>query len=220
VNELAEAIGRIARQTNLLALNAAIEAARAGEHGKGFAVVAEEVRKLAEESARAARDVASTNAAVRDDIAAAVASMGEGEREVRDVGTVADEANRALGTMLDGIRRITDIVVETASVSREQSAAMETLTASIAGIQDVAAEASTRSASASLVATEQMTALDGLSSTSLQLAELSDRLRQSVSRFAVTDAVAAAQPRASGDAPHEPLPNPVALSADVALAVR
>jgi methyl-accepting chemotaxis protein len=220
VNEFAEAIGRIARQTNLLALNAAIEAARAGEDGKGFAVVAEEVRKLAEESACAARDVASTNAAVRDDIAAAVASMGEGEREVRDVGTVADEANRALGTMLDGIRRITDIVVETASVSREQSAAMETLTASIAGIQDVAAEASTRSASASLVATEQMTALDGLSSTSLQLAELSDRLRQSVSRFAVTDAVVAAQPRASGDAPHEPLPNPVALSADVALAVR
>ena len=164
--------------------------------------------------------MASTNAAVRDDIAAAVASMGEGEREVRDVGTVADEANGALGTMLDGIRRITDIVVETASVSREQSAAMETLTASIAGIQDVAVEASTRAASASLVATEQMTALDGLSSTSLQLAELSDRLRQSVSRFAVTDTVAAAQPRANGDAPREPLPSPAAPSVDEAPAAR
>lgn len=218
VNEFAESIARIARQTNLLALNAAIEAARAGEHGKGFAVVAEEVRKLAEESGRAARDVADTNAAVRDDIAVAVASMGEGEREVRDVGGVADEANAALGAMLDGIRCITDIVVETAGVSREQSAAMETLTASIAGIQHVATEASARAAAASLVATEQTTALDGLSTTSRQLAELSDRLRQSVSRFAVmelaiTDPVVAAPARASGDAHHAQRPSQEAPSA-------
>lgn len=195
VNDFAETIARIARQTNLLALNAAIEAARAGEHGKGFAVVAEEVRKLAEESARAAREVADTNAAVRHDIAAAVTSMTEGERDVRDVGTVADEANHALGTMLDGIRRITDIVMETAGVSREQSAAMETLTGSIAGIQDVAEDASARAAAASLVATQQTTALDGLSVTSRQLAELSDRLRQSVSRFAVMDAAGVEVPR-------------------------
>jgi len=220
VNEFADTIARIARQTNLLALNAAIEAARAGDQGKGFAVVAEEVRKLAEESGRAAREVADTNAAVREDIAAAVTSMGEGEREVRDVGSVADEANRALGAMLEAIRRITDIVVETAGVSREQSAAMETLTASIAGIQDVAVEASTRAATASLVATEQTSALDGLSATSRQLAELSDRLRQSVSRFAVTDAVAATRPRASGGALRAPQPIPAVPSADEVPAAR
>lgn len=207
VNDFAEAIARIARQTNLLALNAAIEAARAGEHGRGFAVVAEEIRKLAEESGRAAHEVAETNATVRDDIAAAVASMGEGEREVRDVGGVADEANGALGTMLDGIRGITDIVLETAGVSREQSAAMETLTASIAGIQSVAVEASARAATASVVATEQTTALEGLSATSRQLAELSDRLRQSVSRFAVTDAAVAAPTRAIADAHPAPQPS-------------
>jgi methyl-accepting chemotaxis protein len=213
VNEFAEAIARIARQTNLLALNAAIEAARAGEHGKGFAVVAEEVRKLAEESGRAAREVAETNATVRDDIAAAVASMGEGAREVHDVGSVADAANAALGAMLDGIRRITDIVVETAGVSREQSAAMETLTASITGIQDVAVEASARATTASVVATEQTTALDGLSATSRQLAELSDRLRQSVSRFAVTDAAGATPRPESDDAHLEPPPSQAAPSA-------
>ena len=161
-----------------------------------------------------------TNAAVRDDIAAAVTSMSEGEREVRDVGSVADEANAALGAMLEGIRRITDIVVETAGVSRDQSAAMETLTASIAGIQDVATDASARAATASLVATEQTTALDGLSATSRQLAELSDRLRQSVSRFAVTTATVAAPRRVSADVDREPRPSLAVPSAAATPAAR
>ena len=186
VNEFVDAVARIARQTNLLALNAAIEAARAGEHGKGFAVVAEEVRKLAEESGRAAKEVAETISVVRENIAAAVSSMNLGEREVRDVGTVADEANRALGVMLDGIRRIAEVVTETASVSRSQSATMETLTTAMTGVQSVALDASARATMASSAATQQTTSLDGLSATSRQLAELADRLRLSISRFSVT----------------------------------
>jgi methyl-accepting chemotaxis protein len=185
VDEFVDTVSRIARQTNLLALNAAIEAARAGEHGKGFAVVAEEVRKLAEVSARAAKEVADTISVVRRNIAAAVTSMAQGEREVRDVGGVADEANRALGTMLEEVRRIAEVVTETAAVSRVQSATMRTLTATMTGVQDVALDASVRATAASIVATEQTTALGGLSATSQQLAELSDRLRSSISRFSV-----------------------------------
>lgn len=188
VDEFVDTVSRIARQTNLLALNAAIEAARAGEHGRGFAVVAEEVRKLAEESGRAAKEVADTIAVVRDNIAAAVTSMAQGERDVRDVGGVADEANRALGTMLDGVRRISDVITETATVSRAQSATMETLTATMTEVQDLAHDASERAIVASSVANEQTTALDGLTATSRQLAALSDRLRHSISRFAVEEA--------------------------------
>jgi methyl-accepting chemotaxis protein len=186
VNEFVDAVSRIARQTNLLALNAAIEAARAGEHGKGFAVVAEEVRKLAEESGRAAKEVAETISVVRENIATAVSSMSLGEQEVRDVGTVADEANRTLGVMLDGIRRIAEVVTETASVSRAQSATMETLTTTMAGVQSVALDASARATTASAAASQQMMSLDGLSATSRQLAELAVRLRHSISRFSVS----------------------------------
>ena len=134
--------------------------------------------------------------------------MGQGARDVRNVGTVADEANRALGIMLDGIRRISDVVVETAGVSRDQSATMDTLTASIAGIQNVAIEASARAAAAALVATQQTAALGELSTTSLQLAALADRLRHSISRFDVTGEAPGAPPHASVGALASPRPNP------------
>ena len=220
IDEVVETVARIARQTNLLALNAAIEAARAGEHGKGFAVVAEEVRTLAEESARAAKEVADTIAVVRNNIAAAVASMAQGDRDVRDIEGIANEANRALGTMLDGIQQIAEVVGETTVVSRAQSATMETLTTTMTSVQAVAAEASARANAASQVATDQIGALEGLSATSRQLAQLSERLRNSISHFSVDRQSAAAQaPRSP-----EPVPSPrstlVGQSRAVAIARR
>ena len=186
VGDFVEAVSRIARQTNLLALNAAIEAARAGEHGKGFAVVAEEVRKLAEESGRAAKDVAAMIATVRETIASAVQSMSEGERDVRNVGQVAAEATQALGTMLDGIGRMAEVVATTANVSRTQSATMAGLSTAIQSVETVSDDTAARAEVAAHLAAQQTTALEGLSQSSQQMAELADRLRQSISRFAVS----------------------------------
>jgi methyl-accepting chemotaxis protein len=186
VGEFVEAVSRIARQTNLLALNAAIEAARAGEQGKGFAVVAEEVRKLAEESGRAAKEVALTIATVRESIATAVQSMTEGEQEVRNVGEIATEANAALSAMLTGIQRISEVIGEAADVSRKQSSAMADLSGVIQNVQAVSVEAAVRAQDASRVAIQQTVSLKGLNETSQQLAALADRLRQSISRFAVS----------------------------------
>lgn len=73
-----------------------------------------------------------------------MAAISQGERDVRGVGSIANEADRALGAMLDGIRRIAGLVAETASVSRSQSATMETLTATMAGVENVATQASAR----------------------------------------------------------------------------
>ena len=188
IGDFVEAVARIARQTNLLALNAAIEAARAGEQGRGFAVVAEEVRKLAEESGRAAKEIAATITAIRESVDDVVQSMSAGAQEVRDVGHIATEANRALGAMLAGIERLNEMVGDAASVSRQQSQSMRALSTAIGAVEQVAEDAAVRAETASHAASQQTTSLEGLSHTSQQLAELADRLRDSISRFAVNGA--------------------------------
>ena len=92
IDDFVELIKRISSQTNLLALNAAIEAARAGEHGKGFAVVAEEVRQLADDAARAAADVASTTAVIREQVDDVTSTMAAGTAKVRGLESVAEGA--------------------------------------------------------------------------------------------------------------------------------
>ena len=116
---IAEKIGivdDIAYQTNLLALNAAIEAARAGEHGKGFAVVAAEVRKLAERSQVAAREI--------------------GELAGSSV-KLADKAGRLLDQMLPSIRKTSDLVQEISSSSEEQSAGVAQINQAVGQLNQV-----------------------------------------------------------------------------------
>ncbi len=104
-------IDEIAFQTNLLALNAAVEAARAGDQGRGFAVVASEVRNLASRSAGAAKEI---KALIHD----SVGKVNEGSRLV-------DESGQVLGEILTRVKKVTDVMAEIASSSREQASGIE-----------------------------------------------------------------------------------------------
>lgn len=185
IGGLARSIEKVARQTRLLALNAAIEAARAGEHGRGFGIVAIEVRKLAEEAARAAKDVAGAISEVREGIAAAVESIQQGEMQVRDAGGVAAEANAALASVLSGIALLSELVDEAASSSERQSEAVSALLDALARARELAGKSASRALEAAAAATSQHEALDQIAITSRRLAEVAERLRGSASRFSV-----------------------------------
>jgi methyl-accepting chemotaxis protein len=103
IGAISETIDEIASQTNLLALNAAIEAAKAGQHGKGFGVVADEVRRLADRSSQATKEIDNLIVDIQKAIAEAVAAMDESKHEV-DVGVAqTGEAGQALESILKAV---------------------------------------------------------------------------------------------------------------------
>ncbi|PKO14756.1 MAG: hypothetical protein CVU39_13580 [Chloroflexi bacterium HGW-Chloroflexi-10] len=140
IGVIVQTIGDIASQTNLLALNAAIEAARAGEHGKGFAVVADEVRKLAERSAAATREIGSLILNIQSTIADAVFTMEESASEVENGASNTYQAGKALEEILGGSRAVVYQVSEVKNALAQVLGAMDQLADSMETVSAVVEE--------------------------------------------------------------------------------
>jgi methyl-accepting chemotaxis protein len=162
IGDVVKVITAIAEQTNLLALNATIEAARAGEAGKGFAVVASEVKDLAQETAKATEDISRRVAAIQSDTGSAVSAIGQ---------------------ITEIISRISDYQVAISSAVEEQTATAAEMTRGISEAATATGEIVTSINTVAHAATDTTAgAADGLRS-SIELAQMSDSLRQLVAEF-------------------------------------
>ncbi|ELS4827071.1 Tar ligand binding domain-containing protein, partial [Salmonella enterica] len=159
ISEITAVINSIAFQTNILALNAAVEAARAGEQGRGFAVVASEVRTLASRSAQAAKEIEGL-------IGASVSLIEQGSEEVIAAGSTMNE-------IVDAVKRVTDIMLDIAAASDEQSRGIVQVSQAISEMDRVTQQ------NASLV--------EEASAAAASLVEQAARLTQAVDAFHLQD---------------------------------
>lgn len=140
IGRIVEVIDEIAEQTNLLALNAAIEAARAGEQGRGFAVVADEVKKLAERSGKATKEIATMIRSIQEETKSAVQAMELGTHQVEAGVETTTQAGMSLHEIIQSAERVGDTVTQIATAATEQSAATEEVNNSVAQIAKVTQE--------------------------------------------------------------------------------
>ncbi len=185
VGDIVEVITGIAKQTNLLALNAAIEAARVGEAGKGFAVVAQEVRKLAEQSASSADQIALLIGAMQGETVQVVELMKQGEKEVTEGITAVKLASDSFQEIQQSVGQVASQIQEVSAASEQMSAGTEQVAHSMTVISDIASSTSFGTERVAEAAGDQLASIQEISASSQSLSQMADKLRHLIGKFNV-----------------------------------
>lgn len=183
IGYIVDVITGIAKQTNLLALNAAIEAARAGEQGRGFAVVAEEVRKLAEQSGGAAKEIADLILEIRAETDNVVTAMEAGIQEVVNGTGVVNEAGNAFNDIVQSINHVTSRVQEVSVSTEEMAAGAEQAVAAVENVASISQETAASAEEVAAAAEQQTASIQEVAASASVLAKLAEDLRVMVMNF-------------------------------------
>jgi len=169
ISSIVNVIKDVADQTNLLALNAAIEAARAGEAGRGFAVVADEVRKLAERTAKSAEEITHMVGSIQSETHAVTVVMKAGDESVEFGVKKAEQAGDSMLQINESSSSVINAVSDISSALREQRIASTEIAMNVEKIAHMTEESSA--------------AIANVSSASAQLERLAEELQQEVAKF-------------------------------------
>lgn len=185
IGQITSAISDIASQTNLLALNAAIEAARAGEHGKGFAVVAEEVRKLAEQSHGAAKQIEDLIHEIQLETNQAVTAMALGSKKTQTATEVVQAAGNSFSEIINRITSLSSQVKNITNAVEELEGGSHKIVSAVEEISLLTQTASDEAQNVSAATEEQSASMQEISSSSMALAQMAHDLEEETRKFKI-----------------------------------